>query len=95
MFTFQDATLGGKDHQDIVVQKVQDIMCIECFGKEQDMQPKNQTCIQQMYCRVLIQLKRHLMKKERNNKHTVLMGLKRPMRYKIENEKKTYHQSRT
>jgi hypothetical protein len=93
-FTYQDATLGGKTHQDIVVEKVEKIMNIEFVGKE-DMLPKNQTCIQQMYCRVLNQMKQNLMKKDRNNVHNVQVGLKRPKEYKLNNEKKNYHRSKT
>jgi hypothetical protein len=40
-FTFQDAALGGKNHQDIVVEKIQDIMSIEFVGGKEDMTPKN------------------------------------------------------
>jgi hypothetical protein len=93
-FTFQDATLGGKNHQDIVVEKVERIMNIEFVGKE-DMLPKNQTCIQQMYCRVLNQMKQNLLKRDRNNNHNVQVGLKRPKEYKSNNEKKNYQRSKT
>ena len=93
-FIYQDATLGGKNHQDIVVKKVMETLNIEFVGLE-DMLPKNQTCIQQMYCRVLNQMKQNLLKKDRNNKHNVQVGLKRPKYYKMNNEKKNYQRSKT
>jgi hypothetical protein len=75
--------------------KVEEIMNIEFVGKE-DMLPQNQICIQQiMYCRVLNQMKQNLLKKDRNNKHNVQVGLKRPKEYKTNNEKKNYQQSKT
>ena len=93
-FTYQDATLGGNNHQDLVQEKIVSMLNIEFVGKE-EMLPKNQTCVQQMYCRVLNQMKQNLLKRDRNNKHNVQVGLKRPKEYKMNNEKKNYQRSKT
>lgn len=93
-FCYPAATLGHKIHQDIVVRMIKDKMNIEFIGKE-DMLPKQQTCIQQMYCRVLNQMKQNLLKKDEIIGVDVQVGLKRSKEYRRNNERKNYQREKT
>jgi hypothetical protein len=44
---------------------------------------------------VLNQMKQNLLKRDRNNKHNVQVGLKRPKEYKMNNQTKNYQRSKT
>jgi hypothetical protein len=94
--THQSITLKEKTHQDLVVDKVMEDMNITFMKEEDDdKNPKQRNCIQQMYTKVLNMKKQDLMKKGGGNTSDIQAFLKRPVTLANQISNNKYSRSKT
>ena len=94
--THEDVTLKAKSHQDLVVDKVKEQMNVDFMKVEdEDKNPKNRNCIQQMYSKVLNGKKHELMRKGGGNTSDIQAFLKRPMIVQNPSQNSKYYRSKT